>query len=201
MTGLEEDVVYEAIELSGAVFSEGKDVFDREYDGRVEAHMLVEDMRNRIELATMDSGEMVYPEDLSGFDELGGEEVVREFYGFEAGEDVELPEILYEEGLVEETREGVFYGENALPYLLVVDEAERVLESPQELGIEVEESFDEDSVEAVDEDSEEELESEPVELGVEGDGGDNEIGDEVGEGGDKVDELSRIWDEVAGSGS
>lgn len=201
MAGLEDEVVYEAVELSGAVFSEGRDVFDSQYDGELDAYLLVEDVRNRIEVATMDSGEMVYPEDLPGFEELGGEEVVRQFYGLEGGRDVDLPGILYEEGLVEETREGVFYGENALPYLLVVEEAERVLESSQELGGEVEESLEQYSVEAVDEDSEEELESEPVEAGVGDDGGDKEVDDEVGEDVDKVDELSRIWDDVAGSES
>jgi len=216
MTDLDEDVLYEAVELSKAVFSSTENTFERDYDGDVEEYMLVEDMRNRIEIATLDSGGMIYPEKLPDFEELGGKEALKAFYSIRQGEEVDVPEVFYEEGLVEGSENGVFYGENALPYLLVIDEAERI-HAPQKLDSEVlkpehddQELLDAELVESEsysDTESDElnsksprdEVEQSSQEPEEENNADNNEVDEE--EESDKVEELSEIWDNVTGSGS
>lgn len=208
MSGLSDDVVYEAVELSEAVFSDGEAVFNRDYDGEIGAYMVVEDVRNRIEVATMDAGEMVYPEELLGFEELGGEEAVEIFYSIEPGEDVDVPDVFLEAGLVEEADGDIFYGENALPYLFLIDEAEKVFEPIYHDAevIEPDEGPEYFEAEVLDQGKEDpSFEKQEVEPGS----GSRKDESDVSEGEeavsveeeDKLEELSRIWDDVSGSGS
>lgn len=201
--------LYEAVELSKAVFSEGKEVFEEDYDGDIEAYMLVQDVRNRVEVATMDSGKMVYPENLPDIDELGGIEDADIFYslGSQDYEKSDLPERFFAEGLVEEENGDLFYGENAFPYLLLLDEAENIVE-PESFEADVVETGDSrDSgekdyfeAEVLEEDGSEDYSEEDAE--VEKSGSDEKIEEEVSgrvSREDKVSELSEIWDDVAGS--
>lgn len=174
MQDLDDEVVYEAVELSKAVFSTGDEVFGENYDGEVEAYMLIQDLRNRVEIATMDSGGMVYPENLENFEDFDAdaEKAVEFFYGVgEEGYDPEseLAEVFEEAGLVEFSCGGVFYGENAFPYLMLLDEAERIVEGPVEEGYV--DPFEETA-------GEDELEEELLEETVDGSG---ESGDFTGE--------------------
>lgn len=188
-----EPELYEAVELSKPVFSKGREVFEGSYDGDVEAYMLVQDIRNRIEVGTMDSGEMVYPEDLPDLDELGGEEAAEIFYslGSEDYDIDDVPEEFFDEGLVREEEDEVFYGENAFPYLLILDEAERIVEPKV---------FEAEVVEPEDTGEEEYFEAEVIEEDEEVSRTDNEeeVPEEVSSE-EKVDELSEIWDNVTGS--
>lgn len=136
MQDLDDEVVYEAVELSKAVFSSDEEVFRESYDGEVEAYMLIQDLRNRIEIATMDSGGMIYPEELESFEGFGvdPEDAVEFFYGVGGDYDLnsDIPEDFQDAGLVEFSDDEVFYGENAFPYLVLLDEAERIVEGPVE---------------------------------------------------------------------
>jgi hypothetical protein len=200
MTEPGDEVVYEAAELSKAVFSSGEEVFRENYDGDAGNYMLVQDLRNRIEIATMDSGEMVYPEELESFEEFeaDSEEAVRFFYG--VGEDYDLDQDLAEvfegSGLVESSGGDFFYGENAFPYLLLVDEAERIVEGPVEDDYEdpVEEDLEEDfSDENLGEDVLDEDPGEPVE-----DSGDGEEQVEE-ESEDQFERFQGIMEDAADS--
>lgn len=219
MDSFSDGVVPETVELSEAVLSQGREVFEEDYDGDIEAYMLVQDVRNRVEIATMDSGEMVYPEDLPGLDELGGVEAAEVFYslGSQGYEKDDLPEGFFAEGLVEEESGDLFYGENAFPYLLVLGEAESIVE-PEVVesgnseekdyleaevvdeGISDKEEVFETDAEVVESNSEEYSEDTGVEEpGSDETGGDKEESSEDISHEDKVDELSRIWDGILGS--
>jgi DNA-binding transcriptional regulator GbsR (MarR family) len=145
----DQEVLEEAVELSQAVFSSGQTYFESEYDGLLDEYIIIEDVRNRIESATMDIGDPVYPADLEPFDsfESEGENYAGIFGMVEPGMDLsgfadaldisegyasKLVGELEDAGLVETSgntsAKEYFYGEEALPYLMVLDEAERLVE-------------------------------------------------------------------------
>jgi hypothetical protein len=182
----DDKILEEAIELSEAVLSEGRSYFENGYGGELETYMIVEDLRNRIEMATLDSGEMVYPEEVPGLEELGGREAAEVLRGnpLEPGDYREV----FEDGEVNYTRD-------AFAYFLLFDEAKRLVEEDfsQGAGGEVEEDPVSESV------KEEEVYQEEVE-DPEGGQEESEAGvedRESGESEDKVEELERIWEDVS----
>ncbi len=150
MTGLSDGVVSEAVELSEAVFSDGRESFEDSYDGEIDDYMLIQDLRNRIDEAMMDTdGKIPYMDDLPSFSDLGHDEDswARVFYSLTPDTSYrELADVsefsvdsmsnviggLKDEGLIEATgttrSKKYFYGEKALPYLMLLSEAEMILE-------------------------------------------------------------------------
>ncbi|MFB6241820.1 MAG: hypothetical protein ABEJ36_03400 [Candidatus Nanosalina sp.] len=169
MRDVPEEVVSEAVQLSGAAFSGGEDFFDDEYSGEVENYFLVQDLKSRIESALMDSGgEVPYLDELPAFRDFDydAESVAGVFYSIEAGdgyseltartdlEESDLEGIIEDfgdEGLVAEDGSGFLYGGNAFPYLMVFSEAEAVLDTYEEPGVVEEEDDEIDEVEEFEE--------------------------------------------------
>jgi hypothetical protein len=186
MEGVPDAVVSEAAELSAAVFSGGEEFFEEEYSGEVGNYILVTDLKGRIETALMDtSGEIPYLDELQGFTDFGydAESAAEVFYSVEPGmsysdlagdsglKEPEVKDLIQgfeDEGLVDNTDDGFFYGGKAFPYLMVLDEAEAVLEvyeepefqdEPEDDTIErepFEEDFEEEAVLDTEADQEEE---------------------------------------------
>jgi hypothetical protein len=196
----EDEILEEAVQLSEAVLSEGRSYFEHGYSGELETYMIVEDIRNRIEMATLDSGEMVYPEDVPSLEELGGEEAARVLRDnpLEPGD---YREVFEEKGLVEVQEEEVNYTREAFAYFLLFDEAERLVEEgfSQGAGGEVEEDpVSEPVVEEVPVEEEKACQAEVEDSG--GSQGEAEAGiedEETEESEDKVEELERIWKDVS----
>jgi hypothetical protein len=190
----EDEILEEAIELSEAVLSEGRSYFENGYSGELETYMIVEDIRNRIEMATLDSGEMVYPEDIPGLEELGGREAA-EVLRKKSLEPGDYREVFKEQGIIEVRDGEVNYTREAFAYFLLFDEAERLVEEDfsEGAGGEVE---DEPLPEALGEEeayNSEVEDSEGDQEEVEG----NAKDEEPGESEDKVEELERIWKDVS----
>lgn len=160
MNGFSDDVVSEAVEISEAVFSDDRRVFEDEYDGEVDDYLLIRDLRSRIEEAMMDTDLGVpYMDELPSFEDFGydadswahvfysvepdvSHEGLADVSGFSASHVSNVVEDFEQAGLIEsegkERRKKYFYGENALPYLMVFQEAETVVEEADE---EVQEDF------------------------------------------------------------
>lgn len=167
----DERVISEVVELAEAVFSDGDEYFENGYDGSVEDYIIINDLKNRIEEATMDAGEMAYPEELEPFDEFFGAAETSAAVFYHVSPDMQLSDFsetldiseshvssilgeLEEYGLVESegnTRgKEYFYGENALPYLMLFSEVDYLtadtdtevvddqLPEPEETGNQVE---------------------------------------------------------------
>ena len=150
MSELNDDIAYEAVELSDAVFSRGREVFNEDYDGLVENYFVIEDLRNSIEAAMMDKGgEIPYMDELPSFSDLGYKETswVKVFdyldpessYGdladiseFTEGHIPNVVSKLEDEEMVNSVEKqfsrDVFYGEKAFPYLRIISEAKRLVE-------------------------------------------------------------------------
>lgn len=193
---VEDEVLEEAVELSEAVLSDGQSYFEREYNGELETYMIVEDIRNRIEVATLDSGEMVYPEDIPDLEELGGLEAARVLRDnpLEPGD---YREAFEEKGVVEAEEGEVRYTRDSFAYFLLFDEAERLVEeefredADEEIctedslrpGAEVDRAGDEKAYQEDSGNQEEDLEES------------NETSQEESQ--DKVEELESIWEDVS----
>jgi DNA-binding transcriptional regulator GbsR (MarR family) len=154
MNGVSGEVVSEAVKLSEAVFCYDEEDFEESYGGEADGFLVVEDLKSRIDEALIDSGgDVPYLDDLPSFPNLGydAESWARVFYSVEPGvsqgdladaSDFSASHVgsvldgLESEGLVESRGSGrgkkYFYGENALPYLMVFSEAERILETRDE---------------------------------------------------------------------
>jgi hypothetical protein len=194
----EDEILEEAVQLSEAVLSEGRSYFENGYSGELETYMIVEDIRNRIEMATLDSGEMVYPEDIPGLEELGGREAAEVLWEnpFEPGD---YKKVFEEHGVLEAEDGEVNYTRDAFAYFLLFDEAKRLVEEDfsQGTGGGEETMVEEEPVpEAVEEEEVYQEEAEDPEGGQE----ESEVGvedEEPDESEDKVEELERIWENVS----
>lgn len=198
MQDYSQELLYEALQLSESVFSEGEDVFQNVYDGEVSDYVIIEDIRNRIISETLEEGNIIYPEELDGFEDLGGEEAVRFFYDAEfngsegISQELEVPSEL--EDVVDVGDGSVSYEVEALPYLLIVEEAVHLSKEDTEFAQDYEDSVRQGSHEASVGDvsqSSDNTEAGSQEIGVE-DGSEN--GSE-----DKISELEGIWQEVTGA--
>lgn len=150
MSECSEEVISEAVELCEAVFYMGETEFEESYEGKLDSYRELKDMRKRIEEGIKDSGGDEYRLSiLPSFSDLGdrSEAWASVFYslspdasyddfvessGFSRGHMNKVLSDLEEECLMTsiggERHKSYFYGENAFPYLMILSEAEKIVE-------------------------------------------------------------------------
>lgn len=163
MKEFNQDLCYEVAELSKVVFSDDKEGFD-EYQGEIDDYGRIEELRNHIREALGEIGEETPQlDELPSFRDFGYDEGSWAEVFYRLNPDASYRELaeksdfsfrhignvignLQHEDLVEtagDTRSTeYFYGENALPYLMLFSEAEEIL---QDQDSEASENFEENS--------------------------------------------------------